>query len=208
MSTWLRHKCRYRCGQSSATLISAGSRRSMTIRMLRLCTPSFSSVSSGDPETEVHASTRRRVDVEFMKAGLRGLTLAFSSGDSGPWDEDFQPDGGLFTANYPTSCPYVTAVGGTEFDRCGEVGHEVGVQCTSSCYDDPKTNDTRGYSGGGFSTFYARHSIRRTCGVRGWPRQRMKACCHGAVPPASFWNSSGRGCESPVSHRTPSLANF
>jgi tripeptidyl-peptidase-1 len=127
----------------------------MTIRMLRLCTPSFSSVSSGDPETEVHASTRRRVDVEFMKAGLRGLTLAFSSGDSGPWDEDFQPDGGLFTANYPTSCPYVTAVGGTEFDRCGEVGHEVGVQCTSSCYDDPKTNDTRGYSGGGFSTFYA-----------------------------------------------------
>ena len=58
------------------------------------------SMSSGDPETDVHPSTRRRVDTEFMKAGLRGITLAFSSGDSGPWDEDFQPEGGLFSANY------------------------------------------------------------------------------------------------------------
>ena len=51
------------------------------------------------------APHRDRLGVPFQRcrrqqAGLRGITLAFSSGDSGPWDEDFQPEGGLFSANY------------------------------------------------------------------------------------------------------------
>ena len=85
----------------------------------------------------------------------------------------------------------MSAIGGTEFGRCGEVGHEIGVRCTSSCYDDPKSNDTRGYSGGGFSTFYApplyQAEVRRA-----WMAAAKEK---GTLPPPNFWNSSGRGCE-------------
>merc|ERR1711937_6647 len=68
--------------------------------------------SSSDPEKEVKA--REKIDVEFQKAGARGLTLLFASGDNGVWDEG-KPDASKFVPQWPASNPYVTGVGGTEF---------------------------------------------------------------------------------------------
>ncbi|KAI4172633.1 MAG: hypothetical protein LQ343_003480 [Gyalolechia ehrenbergii] len=61
---------------------------------------------------------------EYMKLGLMGITVLAASGDSGVGHvctdpstgvgyADERNDTGLFTANFPASCPYVTAVGAT-----------------------------------------------------------------------------------------------
>merc|ERR1712151_1467393 len=52
----------------------------------------------------------------FMKAGLRGLSILFASGDQGVCGREgcglfrirFKPD-------FPAASPYITAVGGTDF---------------------------------------------------------------------------------------------
>ncbi|KAI4182518.1 MAG: hypothetical protein L6R41_005935 [Letrouitia leprolyta] len=61
---------------------------------------------------------------EYAKLGLMGITVLAASGDSGVGNvctdpstgvsyADGRTDTGLFTAAFPASCPYVTAVGGT-----------------------------------------------------------------------------------------------
>lgn len=44
----------------------------------------------------------------FVKAGARGISLLFASGDSGATCVN-----GMFTPNWPAASPYVTSVGGT-----------------------------------------------------------------------------------------------
>jgi tripeptidyl-peptidase-1 len=54
-----------------------------------------------------------RVDVEFMKLGLRGVSVVVPSGDSGVWGRTGVLNGETFHPDYPASSPYVTTVGGT-----------------------------------------------------------------------------------------------
>lgn len=56
-----------------------------------------------------------RVCNEFMKAGAQGISVLFSTGDYGVSGINANNDcSNGFYATWPPSCPYVTAVGGTE----------------------------------------------------------------------------------------------
>jgi len=96
--------------------------------------PKVFSVSYGDDEIYVSPSYAHRLSAEFMKAGARGISILFASGDSGAncYRNTFVPD-------FPAGSPYVTSVGGT---RGGGV----------------KDIDTWRLSSGGFSNLFDRPS--------------------------------------------------
>ncbi|KAL4076338.1 peptidase S8/S53 domain-containing protein [Scleroderma yunnanense] len=86
--------------------------------------PQIISTSYGDDEQTVPESYANRVCSGFAALGARGVSLMFSSGDSGVGDGDpnsttqtcFSNDGKnttIFLPTFPASCPYVTTVGGT-----------------------------------------------------------------------------------------------
>lgn len=71
--------------------------------------PKVFSTSYGEDEASWSYAAADRLNVEFQKAGARGISLLFASGDQGAncKHEAFMPQG-------PGSSPYVTAVGGTK----------------------------------------------------------------------------------------------
>jgi tripeptidyl-peptidase-1 len=79
------------------------------------------SASYGESETDLPYDYTHRQCNEFMKLGLRGVSILFSSGDYGvasyPGDGGANgclgPEGTIFNPQYPSNCPYVTSVGGT-----------------------------------------------------------------------------------------------
>ena len=75
--------------------------------------PWVHSASYGDVEKSIEDDYLTRMDTEFMKFGVSGRTVLFASGDSGVSckRKGFKQ---VYTPNWPTSSPYVTAVGGTD----------------------------------------------------------------------------------------------
>lgn len=75
--------------------------------------PWVHSASYGDVEKSIESEYLTRMDNEFMKFGVSGRTVLFASGDSGV---SCRRKGlkQVYTPNWPTSSPYITAVGGTE----------------------------------------------------------------------------------------------
>lgn len=74
---------------------------------------------SGDDEQTVPYSYAKRACAGFAQLGARGISVLFSSGDSGVGANGtcFSNDGAnkeMFIPAFPTSCPWVTSVGGTE----------------------------------------------------------------------------------------------
>jgi len=100
--------------------------------------PLVFSMSYGDNEDTVDPNYAARVNVEFQKTGLRGISLLASSGDGGVAGS--QPTQcTTFIPTFPASSPYVTAVGATQ-----NSGPEVAAS----------------FSGGGFSNYFARPSYQ------------------------------------------------
>merc|ERR1712226_1562431 len=112
--------------------------------------PLVHSVSYGNDE--VQQSSRQYMltcNTAFMKAGARGISILFASGDQGVCGRSccglltharFHPD-------FPAASPYITAVGGTNF-----LGSSIGEETTWSG------------SGGGFSD---------TFGIPGYQQQAV-----------------------------------
>ncbi|KAL0931331.1 alkaline serine protease [Colletotrichum truncatum] len=106
----------------------------------------------------------RRQCLEFLKLGLRGVTVIAATGDRGTADQLDQcrdPSSGQlgagpghFSANFPASCPWVTAVGGTQLSPTnvswvkGETPFppETALRLSGSGYEFT--------SGGGFSGLF------------------------------------------------------
>jgi tripeptidyl-peptidase-1 len=111
--------------------------------------PSVVTTSEADNEGNISPTYARRVYNVFAMGGVRGITFLFSSGDSGiqgagnPWavyDLD---------ASFPSSCPFVTSVGGTVVESSLQetamiMGTTSGVLSSS----------------GGFSTLFTRPSYQ------------------------------------------------
>ncbi|KAK6440992.1 hypothetical protein LTR95_002775 [Oleoguttula sp. CCFEE 5521] len=102
--------------------------------------PYVFSSSYGDDEQTVPESYARRACAGFAQLGARGITYFVSSGDSGVGGdgECYSNDGKNtpeFLPAFPTSCPWVTSVGGTK-----NFNPEVAV--------------TRFASGAGFSNYF------------------------------------------------------
>ncbi len=96
----------------------------------------------GDDEDTLDYNYAARVNIEFMKLGVRGISILFASGDDGVGcnyqNTSFVPD-------FPASSPWITAVGGTMTDEFFEEGPEI----------------VAGFSGGGFSNFFPYTSSSR-----------------------------------------------
>lgn len=91
-----------------------------------------------------------------MKLALQGVTTVMSSGDSGVGEKTCNgPDGKIFQPSFAATCPYVLAVGSTEWDRFDKNTPPVPGQ---------KLNEVataRFPSGGGFSNVFGVASYQR-----------------------------------------------
>lgn len=127
--------------------------------------PFVFSVSYGDNEDTLSVDYMNRINVEFMKAGVRGITILFASGDNGAGCKKKK-----FRPNFPCSSPYVTAVGGTAFNNPFGIGGEYGYEI----------------SGGGFSNVFKRPQYQDAA-VNNFLQNSKK------LPNATLFNQTGRG---------------
>lgn len=127
--------------------------------------PKIFSTSYGEDENSWSYAAAQRLNVEFQKAGVRGISLLYAAGDEGAncKDNKFVPEG-------PGSSPYVTAVGGTT---------------ATSCWPTPKCETAIGLGSGGFSNYWPMPDYQKSA-VAAYLKQS-------GLPPASRgYNTSGR----------------
>ncbi|OAG39899.1 hypothetical protein AYO21_05965 [Fonsecaea monophora] len=104
--------------------------------------PDVLTTSYAEDEQTVPFDWAREVCLAFSFLGLRGVSVIFASGDTGVGSACQSNDGKKtprFTPNFPATCPYVTAVGGTY-----AVNPEVAAV----------------FSSGGFSNYFAAPSYQ------------------------------------------------
>ncbi|XP_030324595.1 tripeptidyl-peptidase 1 isoform X1 [Calypte anna] len=131
--------------------------------------PWVHTVSYGDDEDSLSLAYMERVNLEFMKAAARGLTILFASGDDGAGCRRVPGGNHTFRPSFPASSPYVTTVGGTSFKNPFLVTAEV----------------TDYISGGGFSNVFPMPQYQAAA-VGRFLRSAPK------LPPGSYFNRSGR----------------
>jgi len=80
--------------------------------------PSVLTTSYGFNEPDLDPTTMRKLCTSYLQLGALGTSVIFSSGDGGVSGNGFTdcPDKGKFVSSFPSSCPYVTSVGGTSAD--------------------------------------------------------------------------------------------
>jgi len=136
--------------------------------------PLVHSVSYGNDEKQQSSSEYIfTCNTAFMKAGTRGLSVLFASGDQGVCGR--QGCGlpivhGPFHPDFPGDSPYITTVGGTDF-----LGSEIGEE---TAWQD---------SGGGFSNYFGIPEYQKSFVAA------YKASPDADLPPQRLWNNSGRG---------------
>jgi len=96
--------------------------------------PKIFSTSYGEDESSWSLEAATRLNVEFQKAGARGISLLYAAGDEGS-----NCKGGVFVPEGPGSSPYVTSVGGTK---------------PASGWPAPGGETAVGLSSGGFSNYW------------------------------------------------------
>mmetsp|Transcript_217 Transcript_217/g.905 ORF Transcript_217/g.905 Transcript_217/m.905 type:complete len:380 (-) Transcript_217:251-1390(-) len=147
--------------------------------------PWVHSFSYDDQEDQMPLEYMNRCDVEFQKAGLRGVSLFFASGDDGAGGSavrNYAEDPSTcerFHANWPSSSPYITSVGGTATGR-DQYGQEEEIVSSAEA-------GARITTGGGFSDGHY--------GVAWYQKDHVAQYFDYAenLPPSSMYNSSGRG---------------
>jgi tripeptidyl-peptidase-1 len=129
------------------------------------------SVSYGNDEAQqTGADYMNQCSVQFQKAGAKGLSILFASGDQGTCGRE---GCGFFKKKYhpdfPAANPYITAVGGTDFATKGVIGEETSWS----------------ESGGGFSD---------TFDIPSWQADVVAGYKSSAtLPKASLYSDTGRG---------------
>eukprot|EP00421_Protoceratium_reticulatum_P041138 CAMPEP_0168449620 /NCGR_PEP_ID=MMETSP0228-20121227/47695_1 /TAXON_ID=133427 /ORGANISM="Protoceratium reticulatum, Strain CCCM 535 (=CCMP 1889)" /LENGTH=585 /DNA_ID=CAMNT_0008464173 /DNA_START=43 /DNA_END=1800 /DNA_ORIENTATION=- len=137
-------------------------------------TPQVHSVSYGNDERQ-QSSVQYMLtcNTAFMKAGARGISILFASGDQGVCGREgcgvfkfrFKPD-------FPAGSPYITAVGGTDFaSNPPAIGEESAWQS----------------GGGGFSDTFPVPDYQKEA------VSAYKSNPDANLPPQAYWNATGRG---------------
>jgi subtilase family serine protease len=141
----------------------------------QIVTNSWGSVELGQKSSLLGA-----YDQAFLQGAAEGITYMFSSGDNG----DEVDRTGTLQADYPTSDPYVTAVGGTStaIDASGALAWQTGWGTEKYALSSDGTSwDPLGFlygSGGGFSQLFPQPSYQvgiTPPGARGVPDVAMDA---------------------------------
>jgi tripeptidyl-peptidase-1 len=96
--------------------------------------PKIFSSSYGEDENSWSLEAATRLNVEFQKAGARGISLLYAAGDEGA-----NCKSSVFVPEGPGSSPYVTSVGGTQ---------------PASGFPAPGSETAVGLSSGGFSNYW------------------------------------------------------
>jgi len=138
-----------------------------------------------------------RVNTEFQKIGVRGVSIFVSSGDSGAHtrsDGECQQPHTL--ADFPGSSPYITSVGATQVESETFFDASIAPVCADASLNytcvksgtEVAVNVTRSYftSGGGFSNISSRLSYQEEA-VQAYFKSGV------VLPPASYFNHTGRG---------------
>lgn len=111
------------------------------------------SISYGGGESDLPAYYLERQCNEILKLGLQGTTVLMSSGDYGvgsfPGDFGYEsgcagPDSTIFYPDADATCPYVLAVGSTQYEFANNDTSSVPYEVSTS----------RFASGGGFSNYF------------------------------------------------------
>ncbi|KAJ6491392.1 subtilisin-like protein [Mycena vitilis] len=109
------------------------------------------STSYGYNEADLSPAYTARQCAEYAKLGLMGVTVVYSSGDNGVAGngglclnaDGSQTTGGkIFNPSFPSTCPFVTAVGATQVNPGAKV-----TDAESAC-------EQVIFSGGGFSNYF------------------------------------------------------
>merc|ERR1712050_458645 len=135
--------------------------------------PLVHSVSYGNYEVQQSgAQYMYTCNTAFMKAGTRGISILFASGDQGVCGRS---GCGLFThsrfhPDFPAASPYITAVGGTDF-----AGTDIGDETAWRS------------GGGGFSNTFGQPAYQ-TEAVATYLANKSAN-----FPPQNLWNATGRG---------------
>tara|TARA_B110000211_G_C14093141_1_gene560671 strand:+ start:5154 stop:6680 length:1527 start_codon:yes stop_codon:yes gene_type:complete len=137
----------------------------------------------------------KRTNVEFMKLGLRGITLVASSGDAGaPGRTDENCNSGtvgrVLNPAFPASSPWVLSVGGTIIENATKLITDIPICKQMNCIgggDEVNCNlDRCGWtSGGGFSNYFNRPW---------WQINASSQYLNSSAkfPPAAYFNKNGR----------------
>uniref|UniRef100_A0A8C1G3R0 Tripeptidyl-peptidase 1 n=1 Tax=Cyprinus carpio TaxID=7962 RepID=A0A8C1G3R0_CYPCA len=131
--------------------------------------PWVHTISYGDDEDSLSDAYMNRINIEFMKAGLRGISMLFASGDSGAGCRHLTKERNTFRPSFPASSPYVTTVGGTSFKNSFKLTYEV----------------TDYISGGGFSNVFAMPDYQGGA-VQAYLKNVQP------LPPQTYFNITGR----------------
>jgi tripeptidyl-peptidase I len=129
--------------------------------------PHTLSFSYGENEQSVPASYAKTICDKIAQYGTRGVSILFSSGDTGPGSACQTNDGKnvtRFNPVFPAACPYVTSVGGTN-----GINPEKAVA----------------FSSGGFSDLWPRPKYQEAA-VKGFLAQQGDKF-------AAYYNKDGRG---------------
>jgi tripeptidyl-peptidase-1 len=140
--------------------------------------PLVHSISYGeqDPQGWPSQTYIARLDTEFQKIGLRGVSVIFASGDSGSaCMRDITSCKCTLSPSYPAFSQYVTSVGATRF-LSGNSGAEGAVAAF--------------LSGGGFAPYVDAQGSWQTNAVTAYFNGTNET--PGAYPPTCSFNATGR----------------
>ena len=137
----------------------------------------------------------QRINIEFQKIGLRGITLISASGDSGAngrTDPDCSED--HLNPVFPGCSPFITSVGATQISAASGQANLPnppagcsGMNCASGGTEECVSfNQANFASGGGFSDI-APTPAHQKAAVQAYLNSGV------ALPPASYFNAAGRG---------------
>lgn len=118
------------------------------------------STSYSSNEADLTAKYEQRQCMEYMKLGLQGVTILYSSGDFGVAGNSGQcidsatgaynnGSSGIFNPSFPGTCPYITSVGATQ------------VLNGSTVHTPESASERVIFSGGGFSNVFAMPSYQQ-----------------------------------------------
>ncbi|KAH9919439.1 subtilisin-like protein [Epithele typhae] len=123
--------------------------------------PQVLSTSYGMQESSLTPELTDKLCQVYAQLGARGVSIVYASGDSGVGCSDTD----AFAPTFPSNCPYVTSVGGTQNGAAAPEDAWVG-------------------SGGGFSNYYPRPAYQDAA---------VSAYLASPNPNAGRFNASGRG---------------
>lgn len=135
-----------------------------------------------------------RVNTEFQKIGLRGVTMVVSSGDSGAHTRtDYECTAPTLRADFPGASPYVTSVGATQITNASPLSTQPKIctqfqaaGCAASGTEVAVSYQVAGFtSGGGFSEVAVQPDYQASA-VKSYLSSGV------ALPPATMYNASNR----------------